>query len=708
MDERKKPKRVKGKSKPPKEKKEKKKKIRKDRLFLSEEGGKLDQSKVYRTTILDRIFSKASFEMMDVVSNFSIHESTIFSKEGYSRVYNILKYPPKIYHGYDRGYVSVILDTLSSLDNFKSQVDFYFESFNRNYKINFDKKAENRRLGLVRLKSELENGSLQDKGKGASARSRDISKYTQDVNSFRLAEVNKKLNSYPIIKDNQRLGRVQLESYQFIRIVCKSKDDMAEAEKTLTEHMNSYGINIRLVKDVTNYLETFSPTSGLFNMNKNNIFVPVIFTSEGYPTLFNTPTRIMENELKGLSRLLYVGASVHDKEPLALTLTSSGKGQNIVIIGSTGSGKTYLFENLAMQLGLHGFKINAMDYKGNEYDFIAGLLPNSVKLDFSLKSSFFVNTFKFFPELHGTDAETLKSGFTENKNATVTSLLLLSGIPQNMQISARALLSYLVDCIFTEYEVNYDDIYSYFKTHKIPYRDAIYKQIARLSNETTLWDRYGRETCNNISNALHPYFFQFSPESRMFEKEFDLKQILTADAIIYSFYMNSNSLWDNTMTYKVYMQDYITNLYVRRNKELGLTTINSIEEYQRAVLQEDTKRIYNNKLSGGRSDNVINVVMTNTIAPLIQEDLDISAVRENISTKFISNVEDMEALDRLCRIYDLGETGKRKIIEASLMQHAFYVSYDTGVQKGSEIIKAIHPPEVSKLLETKKIDEGVM
>ena len=686
--------------------KKKKKKPRKRDVLLTEDGGKFGEgSQIYRTTLLDRIFSKATFEMLDVVSNFSIHENTIFSRDGYSRVYNILKYPPKIYYTDSRGYISVILDNLSQLDNFKSQVDFYFESFNRPYRIVFDKKTENRRQGLIRLKKDLESGGFIDGDKGTKARSRDIAKYTQDINNFRLQEVEKKLNSHRIIKENQRIGKTQIESYQFIRIVCKNKDDLIEAEKTLTEHMSSYGISIRQVKDVTNYLETFSPISGQYNMNKNNIFVPTIFTSDGYPKLFNTPTRIMENELKGLSRLLYVGASVKDKEPLALTLTSSGKGQNMVIVGSTGSGKTYLYENLAMQLALHGFKINIMDYKGNEYDFLADLLPNSVKLDFSNKSSFYVNTLKFIPELYGNNDEDKKAAFSENKTATVNSLLVLSGVKGESKIRAKALLSYLIDSVFLKYEVDYDDTYSYFRTHNIPFRKAIYEQLIRLESEQVLWDRYGKDVCNDVGNALQPYFFEFSAESRMFAEEFDISDIITADAIIYSFYMNVNSPWDTTMEYKIYMQDYITNLYIRRNKELGHTTVNSIEEYQRAVLQESTKRIYNNKLSGGRSDNVINVIMTNTIAPLIQNDLDISAVRENISTKFVSNVEDMDALNHFCRIYNLGEEGRRRIIEASQLQHAFFCDYDTGVQRGSDIIKAIHPEEVSKLLETKKIDE---
>lgn len=672
---------------------------------MSEEGGKFGEGMLYKTTILDRFFSKATFDMLEVSSNYTIHENTIFSKEGYSRVYNILKYPPKVYYQSERGFVSIILDNISTLDNFKSHVDFYFESFNKPYQIRFDKKAEGRRDGLIRLKRDIEGG-VEDKGKGSKSRNKEIAKYAQDVNHLRLQEVEKKLNSYRIVKENQRIGKTQIESYQFIRVVCENKEDLLEAEKTLTEHMSSWGVSIKQVKDVTNYLESFSPISGLYNMDKNNSFVPVMFTSDAYPTLFNTPTRLTENDLKGLSRLLYVGASVKDKEPLALSLTSSGNGQNIVIVGTTGSGKTVLFENMAMQMALHGFKINAMDYKGNEYDFLFELLPNSIKLDFSNKSSFFVNSLKFHNSLYGgLDKEEKKAIFTENKNFTVESLLVLSSAPKHMHASAKSLLSYLLDSVFINHSIHYNEPSTYFRTHEIDFRRDIYKELTRLEKELTLWERYGKDVCNAISNALQPYFFEYAPESRMFTHEFDIEQIVTADAIIYAFGMNQNSPWDTTMEYKVLIQDYITNKFIARNKSLGLTTVNSIEEYQRAVLEESTKRIYNNKLSGGRSDNVINIIMTNTIAPLLQNDLDISAVRENISTKFISRIEDAVALDRLCETYNLGEEGKTKILNAGSLNHAFYCDYNTGLQRGSEIISVILPPSVQKLLETKKIDE---
>ena len=48
--------------------------------------------------------------------------------------------------------------------------------------------------------------------------------------------------------------------------------------------------------------------------------------------------------------------------------------------------------------------------------------------------------------------------------------------------------------------------------------------------------------------------------------------------------------------------------------------------------------------------------------------------------------------------------GKDKILRLQNHQHTFYVDYDTGVQKGGRLIKVVHPPEITKFFETKKID----
>lgn len=700
----------------PRENKGKKKRSRNTKLDLDitkkeinqeGSGNTIDESKLtYSTTLIDRIWKKATFETLDISSNFSIHEDTVFAKGGYMRVFNIVSYPHEIAFTEENGYLTTIINSLRRQKGLSSGVEFFIDAYNRPYHVNFDQKTKRRYEGLVRMEKDLRgriNSNEGDRDIGSSSRSREMKTMMVDGLEFRLEEIRKKKNSYDVIRTNQMQGRTQLKSFQFIRVLCQRKEDLNLAGKKLQELLASNGVSIKKVANVSEYLETFSPISNTFNLNQNNIYAGSVFTSQGYTRLRNPPKRILENQLAGFSRLLYVGTEIGNDEPLGLTMTSSGEGQNTIIIGTTGSGKTYTYINLLINAALYGFKLNIMDYKGLEYDNVRALLPNSVGLDFSSTSSSFVNTMKFIPELY--DDNEIESAFIRNTEATVTTLRVLSGIKTNPK-KIDSILEGIVRKVYTNNQVYYNEPHTYFRSKNINYFKEIGEGIKGLQSDGELHRIYSREFCFDLYTALVPYFSDMSHKSAMFSNELDMEEILTKDAIIYSYYMNQESVWDSAVDYKVYIQDYITNLYIQRNKKLGHTTFNSIEEYQRAVRSENSQKIYNNKFSGGRSDNVINVIMSNTIKPLLGDSIDISAIRENVANIFVGKVKDLGVLDEFCRTFGMQRGAKEKILKLQNLNHCFYCDYDTGVQRGGRIIRVTHPKEVVDYFETKRLDKG--
>lgn len=659
----------------------------------------------YNTNLIDRLSKNISFESLDISSNFSIHEDTAFAKEGYIRVFNIVKYPLEIMYTDEKGFLSAILNSLKTVKGLEQDVDFFYEGYNKPYSIRFDQATKRRYAGLERQERSIREKIAENSNNRQSARDKEIKQMANDALEFRLTEVIKKKNSYNIIRGNQNRGSTQVESFQFIRLVTKKKSLLKVAEEQLISRLSSVDIQIRKVKDLSAYFETFSPVSGLYGLNKNNDYASTIFTSTGYSKIRNKPTRILENELEGLSRLVLMGTDIDSFEPLGLTFTSSGQGQNMVIVGTTGSGKTYLYENIMQNARLNNFKLNAMDYKGNEYKAVAEVIPNSITLDFSLNSPYFINTLKFIPELY--DKKDWQREFAYNLEATVTSLRILAGVSaHNAKTASNALEEMIKNIYAQKYRVFFDDIESYYGTRNVDYFIDIGEALSKFQSDKELKGIYGEEVCREIYSGLQPYFSTMSHRSYMFSEEIDLEQVLNKDCIIYSFNTNKETNWDTLMEYKIFNLDYISNLFIQKNKREGFTTLNSLEEYQRAVNSPDMRRIYNNKLSGGRSDNVINVVLTNTIQPLLEKSNDISAMRENISTIIVGRLQDMGALDDFCRVYGLGDRGRDQIIRAGRYQHVFYIKYNTGVQRGERLIKAIHPEYISKYFETKRIDTG--
>ena len=695
---------LKMKPKPGKESREGKKKTPLNvRLKREEESN--EKGITYNTTLIDRLSSKISFESLDVSSNFSIHDDTAFAKDGYMRVYNIIKYPITIMYTEERGFLSSVLNSIKNIKELETGVDFYYECFSRPYTIRFDQKTKRRYEGLERMEQRLRDEIEQkNDNKNMTSRDRDIKQVAHDALEFRLTEVKKKKNTYDIIRANQNRGRAQIESFQFIRVVCDKKSNLEIAEDKLLAALGSVDIQVKKVKDITLYLETFSPVSCLNKINVNNEFASTIFTTSSYSKIRNKPTRILENELRGLSRLVFVGTDTRTFEPLPLSFTSSGQGQNILIIGKTGSGKTYIYEHFGMSTVLNGFRLNAMDYKGNEYKALADVIPNSIILDFSMDSPMFINTLKFIPELY--PKEDWDKAFANNSEATVQGLRILAGIKGDLEKEAENALEYIITEIYKKYNIFYGEPETYFRTYRIDYFRDIGEAVRDLHNNNLLSNTFGSEVCRRLYSGLAPYFSPTSHRSRKFTVEFDLKDILEKDCIIYSYNMNTQTPWDPLLEHKIYSQDYVTNLYIQNNKKLGISTINSLEEYQRAVGSEDARVIYNNKLSGGRSDNVINVVISNTIRPLLDKSNDISAIRENIATIVVGKLQDMDALEDFAKVYGLTQEDRIEIQKVQKMTHAFYIKYDTGAQSGGRIIKALHPDYISKFFETKKIDEA--
>lgn len=659
----------------------------------------------YSTTLLDRFASKINMEYLDIDANFGVHDDVVISGEGYQKIYNVIKLPSQIFYSRTDGYFSTIFDSIS-MKRGMEDVSFFYESFNRPYHVQFGKDTSRNRDGLINMAARLERGiSLHEGDVAESSIDREIRKMgSVDVLRFRLEEANKKLQSHSIIRANQNRGSHQIESFQFIRVVAKTREELAEAEKDLIQTLHGLDVRLRQVKSVMDYLQTFSPVSGLTALKDNNTYVSSIFTTHGYPKIRHNPTRILETEQANMSRLIYVGSVVDNDEPLALTFTSTGEGQNALVVGATGSGKTYLFQNLALNSNLNDFRLNLMDYKGNEYNSLAHLIGDAVIIDFSARSSNYVNTLKFYPELYSDNMEEQKAEYAETINETATSLCILAGLKEEELKAGEATVGYMLEQILGNHKVNIKDPNTYHRSHNVSFRYDLRAQLPQLKS-VFMRETFGQKICDTVYVGLFPYLDENSSRAHIFNNEIDLIDVVQKRCIVYSFHMNERSPWDSLMDYKIYIQDYITNMYVKTNKEQGFTTLNSIEEYQRAVRSPYSRKIYNNKFSGGRSDNVISIIMSNTLAPLMADDLDIAAIRENISNLFIGKITDKNILGSFCEVYGLDYNNMMDINNLDYLDHAFFCSYDTGVQRGTEVIRVVHPPEIERMFETKRIDE---
>lgn len=477
---------------------------------------------------------------------------------------------------------------------------------------------------------------------------------------------------------------------------------MQRFEECLKDYAQGDGVVFeKVVRRLPEYLEAFSITTlrpNKFRKVLNEVILCDLDIAE-----LDAYTQGTVGDKIGV----YMGNDVKTDLPLYLNFTASTKAQNILITALTGGGKSFFIKCLLLFHALCKHRLAIMDYEGKEYYKLVQWLKG-VSVSMTVQDSTFVNTLKIgdCSKLPQKEAETR---FQESVNATERIFTILANLNDveidDIQILFSDLINYLHQSV------------GVFKNNKATYIGAdslnffkLYDVLDNFCREPSFIEKHG-QIALTVKKRLEPYWSKFGTKRYLFEKEIDIDDILSSRILHFNFGMQ-NSTDDSAppkeTLLKISMMTYVFAKYHTYNLKNGMFTVNLMEEFQRSGNSPELLRTVNHWITGGRKSNIVNYLVTNSVASLLQnENPNAIAIRENITTYIIGKCRNKTRM-QLVEAFDF-EDFKPVIDDLSVnpnYENCFIVIFDTGKIRNSVItMMKIHPSFVdNEYFKTRRVE----
>ena len=403
---------------------------------------------------------------------------------------------------------------------------------------------------------------------------------------------------------------------------------------------------------------------------------------------------------------ILIGQEIKTHGPLTLDFFRSGKGQMSMILGDTGCGKTYSAFQLEASLINYNVSVSVIDIKGEEHARAEALNLKPARIAMDVGSGQFVNTLRL-DDYEVDDDEEAKEIYDGAVKGSAILLKLLCTTKED-NIPDLDIVNILTDTVIKLYNTNgvYKDFKeSFARTKNLKYKDIL-PILSEMLTSTTYTDKQ-REAGNLAYSRLASFFSNEGRYADIFKEELTLKEVIDSDFTIYEFNKNRDMTMDIIDTARVYMVQFLETKRQYHRKKLGLYSALFIEEVQRCEKSEELINYISDIVSGGRSNNVIVVLLLNSISVFKNSGLETAL--SNISSYFIGHLKKMDiktlvedyGMDEIeDMLYDVGEDGK--------YIHTFVAKFDLGYTSGKALYRIKFPEKYHlrlKTVDNKEVDE---
>lgn len=168
---------------------------------------------------------------------------------------------------------------------------------------------------------------------------------------------------------------------------------------------------------------------------------------------------------------------------------------------------------------------------------------------------------------------------------------------------------------------------------------------------------------------------------------------------------------DKEIEANMFQKEFFSNLYSAYNKLKKEYTVEFDEEVQRQLNNPVLMKSLNDKVTGGRSNNKINILIINAIEGLLGSDNpNASAIRGNINTVILGKVKKAEALSTI-NYFGLEQAMSRVshiITSNDKYQNSFLCAINTGKMYDMTVTKMRIPPYLynTDLFRSKDVEEN--
>ena len=597
--------------------------------------------------------------------DFQLTQSKILGLYGAKRVLTIVEYPTLV----EEGFLHEIRRQIER--EFDVKIISKFDGTGKRF--SFGESKEGKMIGkkentfhnrldrvtgdLERISFQIQNGKATERGNIAGLKKQQ-------------SRLSRKVESYEHIDNMQREGYSMLLGFQFLEVIGEDIRVVDEAYERLVEIMQRDGFIVTDNRDLKNYLNNFGLAKNPMN-NKKAMFADMVIP----PDVKSSEVAFTSGILRTPNGFIYAGHEITSWYPVHISFNEDAGAANLLVLASTGSGKTVSVKSMVTDALIHPlYRALIHDAKGGEWFPSVEDIKGATLIDVSNN---FVNTLKI-PNHKLLGLNEPKDAYTLAVNITTAILTTLASDNHEEWISS--ICGDMVVRTLVNAGVDAELPMTYILSDDIKFRDAIWKTIEDMTDSESTKTRHGLENFYKVRRALEQYFHAKGAKSYYFTNEINIEDILNSKIIVADYAeMTSTNRITQTATERSAKQlqvDFLSSIYTIYNKHHGYFTIEADEEVASRISNKFLAANLNRRLSGERSMNKINILITAAIGGLLVgesddgamrtsslADADIAAIRESITMLMIGKVKRSVA-ESAIRVFSL-EANRTEILHVA-------------------------------------------
>lgn len=432
--------------------------------------------------------------------------------------------------------------------------------------------------------------------------------------------------------------------------------DFDESIESIEDYCKQRGIKLtRVLYNVYDYLGMFSPFRLGYNTKLEKEIGNVVLTDE----LLARYTTFSQGKVGKSGE--YWGTDIFSCFAcLKPTKVKNTDAETWLITGETGSGKSYFGKGLIIQLLAKPY-INGTinDVEGFEYTELLDFATDADKmvlLNMAEGQGLYVDPVPIILTGDDKSDETMYSmsvSFT-----TVMFRAMVGTLDEHLQIWSDIIIDEAVSRTYSGAGVEQEDMSTWSNSDDLSIFD-VYANIKEMlinpkSNQTELTEKVFNnavyiDALQVVVGKLSRYFEENGTLRGTFKKRVSLEEIAHAKLVINSFGMAGKSPDTVDKVQMSLMQMYAANIsHIRSifSKVDGKYNFKVWEEFQRWGTFPNSERIITTALTGGRKLGDINIIMTNKVKDLLDDDK--FGIFGNISSVAVGCIWDSKVRHDLC------------------------------------------------------------
>lgn len=384
-----------------------------------------------------------------------------------------------------------------------------------------------------------------------------------------------------------------------------------------------------------------------------------------------------------------MGMDIYSRSPVFYQFKKDpNSSDNWLIVGETGSGKSFYVKSLLTYFMANNFTVTIMDYEGDEYtpfaNYIASGNPEDVKvISMGKGSSVYFDPMEI-AELTG-DVEVDQ----DLKESAISSVIAIFRIIQGKDFNKwqEKIVSNAIKNVYMSNGVT-DDMSTWGKSRGLSVKD-VYEEIKREIDCGEFVDESSNNVkqieAMNIVEMCSIYFEEGESKSGVFKNPMSINELYKAKLIVFQFGMRGATSSSIDPVVLALKQMSVANVSIQISNYCKYVkhtfNVKLWEEYQRWGEVEGSAEIIVNAMTGGRKRGDVNLLITNNLASILDENNSVAkALSQNFQGKIIGKIRDADIRAEFCRRYEMEELKEQLDLIAksrtgstynSIYKHAF-------------------------------------